>query len=67
MIYAIQGLFALSVVAICLWTFVWPFAVSADPANSIYRYGSIVTLLVFFGCIVVLLTIRICSRDKGKN
>jgi hypothetical protein len=67
MITAIRSLFVLSLVAICWWTFVWPFVVSADEANSIYHYGSIATLLVFFGCIVVLLAIQVYSRDEGNN
>ncbi len=67
MITAIRSLFVLSLVAMCWWAFVWPFVVSADPANSIYHYGSIATLLLFLGCIVVLLTIQVYSRNEGEN
>ncbi len=67
MITAIRSLFVLSIMAMCWWAFIWPFVVSDDVANSIHHYGSIATLLVFFGCIVVLLAIQGYSRDEGKS
>ena len=67
MIQAIRSLFALSVMAMCWWVFIWPFMISANPDISVYHYGSIVTLLVFLGCIVVLLVIRGDARDEGNN
>lgn len=63
----IQVILALSVAAMFCWTFVWPFAVSADPANAVYHHGTVATLLIFFGCILALLVIRIRSRDEGRH
>ena len=51
----------------CWWVFAWPFVVSANPTSAVYRYGSIATLLVFFGCIVVLLAIRLASGEEAKS
>ena len=67
MLEAIRSLFALSVMAMGWWVFIWPFMISASPDNSVYNYGSIVTLLVFLGCIVVLLVIRGDARDEGNH
>jgi len=53
--------------AMCWWVFAWPFVVSANPTSAVYRYGSIATLLVFFGCIVVLLAIRLASGEEAKS
>jgi hypothetical protein len=66
-IAAIKSLLMLSVAAMCWWVFAWPFVVSANPTNVVCRYASIATLLIFFGCIVVLLAVRLASGEEAKN
>jgi hypothetical protein len=67
MIPAIYSLLLLSVLAMCWWAFIWPVVVSTDPANAVYHYGCILTLLVFFSCIVVSLAIRAYSTEPTKG
>ncbi len=61
-IKAIRSLFVLSLAGMIWWAFLWPFVISTDADSGIFRLGSIMTLLLFFGCIVVLLAIRLRSR-----
>jgi hypothetical protein len=48
----------LSTAAICGLTFVWPFAVSADPDQPAFKYLAIGVLLVFLLSMLVLLACR---------
>lgn len=67
MIPVIRSLLLLSVLAMSWWVFIWPVVVSTDPANVVYRYGCILTLLVFLGGIVASLAIRACSTEPTKG
>ena len=52
-------LLAASVVAMCLLVFVWPLAVSADPAHPLFRIVAIATFAVFFASLIVVLVARL--------
>lgn len=67
MIVTIRILFAASVTGMVWWAFLWPVVISADPDSSVFHLGSILTLLLFFGCIVLLLSIRLRSRGHGGH
>lgn len=53
------GVLAASVASACLLTFVWPFAVSADPADPTFRLLAIGTLASFLASIVALVLQRL--------
>jgi hypothetical protein len=55
-------LLAVSVAAMCLLTFVWPLAVSADPGHSLFRIVAIATFAVFFASLVAVLAARLRAR-----
>ena len=67
MIPAIRVLFALSVMGMVWWAFLWRFVVAADPDSPIFHRGSIATLLLFCGCIVLLLSMRLRARGHGGH
>jgi len=54
-----QALFRVSVAATLLLTFIWPVAVSADPAHAGFKFAAIVTFAVFFIALAVLLAARL--------
>jgi len=58
-----RGVFWICVVAICLLTFVWPFAVSPDPAQPAFKIAAIAVLLLFFASMLVLLAERLVSKS----
>ena len=57
-----RGALWVSVAAICLLTFAWPFIVSADPGQPAFKTGAISALLVFLLSMLVLLAERLVSR-----
>ncbi|MBI1732170.1 MAG: hypothetical protein HYR49_05300 [Gammaproteobacteria bacterium] len=66
MITVIRVLFAVSILGMFWWAFLWPVAISVEPDNRLYQVGSIMTLLLFFGCIVLLLVLRLrAPRQRG--
>ena len=67
MITAIRVLFALSVLGMVWWAFLWPVAVPVEPDSRIFHFGSVVTLLQFFVCIVLLLCMRLRARGHGGH
>jgi hypothetical protein len=48
-----------SVATICALTFVWPFAVSADPAQAEFRAFAIAAWIGFLAALVLLLACRV--------
>ena len=52
---------AASILAMCLLTFVWPFAVSPDPADPIYRIAAI---SAFFAFLVWLAALLACKARR---
>lgn len=54
-----RWLLGLSVAAIVALTFVWPFAVSPDPADPCFRIAAIATFLVFLGSLAALVVARL--------
>ena len=59
--------FWMSVAAMCLLTFVWPFAVSADASHPVYRVAATFTLLAFFASMLVLLARRARLPQSGRR
>jgi hypothetical protein len=55
----VQGVFGASVAVALLLTFVWPVAVSSDPAHGGFKLAAIGTFAVFFVSLVVLLALRL--------
>jgi hypothetical protein len=51
-----------SIAAICLLTFVWPLAVSADPGHPAFKIAAIATFAVFFTSLAALLAVRLKGR-----
>lgn len=47
-----------SVAAICVLTFVWPFAVSPDPAHPVFKVAAIATFAAFLVSLAVLLACK---------
>jgi hypothetical protein len=60
-------LFALSMLAMGWWVFLWPFAVSNDSDHAMLRSGCIWTLLLFFGSLIALLSYRIHNRKPSRT
>ena len=54
-----RSLLWICVAAICMLTFVWPFAVSPDPAQPAFKIAAIAVLLLFFLSMLVLLAGRL--------
>ena len=48
-----------SVLAMCLLTFGWPFAVSTDPSHPVFKVAAIATLLAFLLSLAVLLACKL--------
>ena len=57
----------LSVAAILFLTFVWPFAVSADPADGRFRIAAVATFVAFLGAIVLLAVERLRAPERPRN
>jgi hypothetical protein len=55
----VQAVFGASVAATLLLTFVWPLAVSSDPAHAGFKIAAIATFAVFFLSLAVLLAARL--------
>lgn len=51
-----------SIVAICVLTFVWPFAISREPEQPAFKIAAIAVLLLFFLSMAVLLAVRLRER-----
>jgi hypothetical protein len=61
--YAIAGaVLALSVAASAFLALAWPFVVSADRDDPVFRILAIATLIVFFAALIVLCAFRIRAR-----
>ena len=48
-----------SVLAMCLLTFGWPFAVSTDPSHPVFKGAAIATLLAFLLSLAALLACKL--------
>ncbi|OGA37408.1 MAG: hypothetical protein A3G24_04140 [Betaproteobacteria bacterium RIFCSPLOWO2_12_FULL_62_13] len=57
-----RGALWCSVVAICVLTFVWPFVVSPDPGQPVFKISAIAVLLLFLLSMLVLLSERLASK-----
>ena len=55
----LRGILAASVAAACALTFVWPFAVSADPADPAFRTLAIGTFVTFLVSLAALAASRV--------
>jgi hypothetical protein len=44
-----------TIAVMCALTFVWPFAISADPSQPVFKWVAIATLILFFASLVLLL------------
>lgn len=55
----LRWILAASAASACLLTFVWPFAVSADPADATFRTLAIGTFVVFLASIATLAFLRL--------
>ena len=55
----VRGILAASVVGACALTFVWPFAVSADPADPAFRSLAIGTFVAFLVSLVAGAALRL--------
>ena len=62
MLRAANLLLAVSVAAMLALTFVWPLAVSADPAHPEFKGAAIVTFILFFAALSALLVLRLARR-----
>ena len=56
------GVLALAVVASALLALAWPFVVSADRDDPVFRVLAIGTLIVFFAALIALCAVRIRER-----
>jgi membrane protease YdiL (CAAX protease family) len=59
----LRWVFWFTIVAMCALTFVWPFTVSADPANPAFKVAAIATLLAFLVSLAALLTAGLRRSD----
>ena len=57
-----RWLLRFSVVAIVALTFVWPFALSPDPADPRFRIAAMAAFVLFFGSVTVLAVARLRQR-----
>ena len=55
----VRAVFGASVAATLLLTFVWPLAVSSDPAHAGFKLAAIATFAVFFVSLAALLALRL--------
>jgi hypothetical protein len=55
----LRGILAASAASACALTFVWPFAVSADPADPAFRTVAIATFVAFLFSLVALAALRL--------
>ena len=55
----LRWILALASASACLLTFVWPFAVSADPADATFRTLAIGTFITLLASIAVLALLRL--------
>ena len=59
---AARAVLWLSIAAMCTLTFVWPFAVSAEPDQPAFKAAAIASLLLFLGALLALLAGRITAE-----
>ena len=55
----LRWILAVASASACVLTFVWPFAVSADPADAIFRTLAIGTFVTFLASIAALAFLRL--------
>lgn len=55
----LRWILAVAAASACLLTFVWPFAVSADPANATFRMLAMGTFVVLLASIATLALLRL--------
>ena len=55
----LRWVLAASVASACLLTFFWPFAVSADPGDPVFRILAIGTLVAFLVSLAALSALRL--------
>lgn len=55
----LRGILAASAALACALTFVWPFAVSADPADPAFRTVAIATFVAFLVSLASLAALRL--------
>ena len=60
-----RRIFGLAIAAMCVLAFAWPFVVSAEPADPVFKPVAIATLLIFFVTLVALLVERV--RHSGRR
>ena len=53
-----------SIAVICALTFVWPFAVSADPSHPAFRAAALTALISFLSALVVILVEKACRARR---
>lgn len=58
----LRWILAVTAAAACLLTFVWPFAVSADPGDPRFRMLAIATFIALLASIAALALIRLRDR-----
>ena len=61
---ALRRIFGCAIAAMCLLAFAWPFAVSPDPSQPIFKLVAITTLIVFFVSMIALLIARIARPES---
>ena len=62
MVRLIQGIHFAAIAAMGLLTFIWPLAISADPAHPGFKVAAIAAAVAFFVSLAVLLAARIARR-----
>lgn len=61
---AVRAALWLSVIAMLALTFVWPFVVSADPAQPLFKPVAIGTFCVFVAAMAILLVEKACKAPR---
>ena len=51
--------FRLTIAAMCALAFVWPFVVSTDPSQPIFKAVAVATLIFFLASLITLLIARL--------
>ncbi len=51
--------FRFTIAAMCALTFVWPFAVSPDPSQPVFKWVAIATLISFLAALIAVLIARL--------
>jgi ABC-type transport system involved in multi-copper enzyme maturation permease subunit len=60
----VRNVFLVTIVVMCVLAFVWPFAVSADPALPLFKWVAIATLNIFFILLFAVLVLRIVRSSS---